>query len=115
YKEFYGPSAFVTRYLDLLATGRAADALRIPGVSIDHSILEKSGIDPTASEALLRRAALAPLSDVEIVGETADGETTSVTVAYRAGAHAGTSTFLVEQAGWVGVTPNWRFTQSPLA
>lgn len=115
YKEFYGPSAFVTRYLDLLATGRAADALRVPGVSIDHGILEESGIDPTASEALLRRAALAPLSDIEVVGEKVDGETTSVTVSYRAGAHDGTSTFLVEQAGWAGVTPNWRFTQSPLA
>src|SRR5690606_41313214 len=57
YKEYYGPSAFVTRYLDLLATGRAADALRIPGVAVDRETLEESGIDVTASEALPRQAA----------------------------------------------------------
>lgn len=115
YKEFYGPAAFVTRYLDLLSTGRAADALRMPGVAIDHSILEDSGISPAASEALLRQAALAPLSDIEIIDQTADGTVTSVTVSYVAGTHEGSSTFAVEQDGWVGVTPNWRFTHSPLA
>ncbi|WP_235201517.1 hypothetical protein [Microbacterium sp. CH12i] len=40
YKEFYGPSSFVTRYLDLLATGHAADALRVPGVSVDRATLK---------------------------------------------------------------------------
>ncbi|HWK77833.1 hypothetical protein [Microbacterium sp.] len=115
YKQFYGPSAFVTRYIDLLATGHAADALHIPGVSIDREVLERSGIDPAASEAMLRKAALAPLSDVEVVGEKTDDGVTSVTVEYVAGGHAGSSTFQVEQDGWAGVTPNWRFTQSPLA
>lgn len=115
YKEFYGPSAFVGRYLDLLATGRAADALRVPGVSIDHSALEESGISATASEALLRKAALAPLADVEIVAEKTEGDVTSVTVSYVVASHPGTSTFHVKQDGWAGVTPNWRFTQSPLA
>lgn len=115
YKEFYGPSAFVGRYLDLLATGRAADALQLPGVSIDHSVLEEIGIDATASEALLRQAALAPLTDVEFETEETSDDVTTVTVSYVAGTHPGTSTFQVEQDGWVGVTPNWRFTQSPLA
>lgn len=115
YKEYYGPSAFVTRYLDLLSNGRAADALHVPGVSLDRSVLEDSGIDKAASEAMLREAALAPLTDVQVVSEKTDDAVTSVTVSYLAGRHAGTSTFEVEQDGWAGVTPNWRFTQSPLA
>jgi hypothetical protein len=36
-------------------------------------------------------------------------------VSYEASGHPGTSTFLIEQDGWAGVTPNWRFTTSPLA
>lgn len=115
YQQFYGPSAFVSRYLDLLSSGRAADALRIPGVAVDRETLEAAGIDPTASEAMLRHAALAPLTDVEIEGEESADGTTSVTVSYEAGGHEGRSTFVVEQDGWVGVTPNWRFTTSPLA
>lgn len=116
YKEFYGPSAFVTRYIDLLATGHAADALRVPGVSIDRETLDDAGIDETASEALLRQAALAPLTDVAVVSEkTSERGVTSVTVEYVAGTHPGTSTFQVEQDGWAGITPNWRFAQSPLA
>lgn len=115
YKEFYGPAAFVTRYLDMLSTGRAADALLMPGVALDRSILEESGIDATASEALLREAALAPLTDVDIVSEETSDDVTAVTVSYLAGSHQGTTTFEVEQAGWAGVTPNWRFAQSPLA
>lgn len=115
YKEFYGPAAFVTRYLDMLSTGRAADALRVPGVSIDYSAMEESGIESTASEALLRQAALAPLSDVEVVSTELSDDITTVTVSYVAGSHSGTTAFQVEQDGWVGVTPNWRFTRSPLA
>jgi hypothetical protein len=115
YQEFYSPSAFVTRYLDLLSAGRAADALRVPGVAVDRVTLEDAGIDGAASEALLRQAALAPLTDVEVVSEATEGSTTTVTVSYTAGRHDGTSTFTVEQEGWAGVTPNWRFTESPLA
>lgn len=115
YKEYYGPGAFVTRYLDLLASGRAADALQTPGVAIDRATLDDAGIEETASEALLRQAALAPLTDVDVVDEvTADG-VTSVTVTYVAGSHPGKSTFEVEQDGWAGVTPNWRFARTPLA
>lgn len=115
YSQFYGPSAFVVRYLDLLAEGRAADALRVPGVAIDRETLEVAGVGATASEALLRHTALAPLSDVEVLSEKPDGDKTAVTVSYKAGSHAGTTTFTVEQDGWAGVTPNWRFTTSPLA
>lgn len=115
YQQFYGPSAFVTRYLDLLSSGRAADALRVPGVAIDRETLEKAGIDPAASEAMLRQAALAPLTNVVVKSEKPGEDTTAVTVSYEASGHAGSSTFLIEQDGWVGVTPNWRFTTSPLA
>jgi len=115
YQQFYGPSAFVVRYLDLLSSGRAADALRVPGVAIDRETLEEAGIAPTASEAMLRRSALAPLTDVEVESEKPAEGGTAVTVSYRASGHEGTSTFLIEQDGWAGVTPNWRFRTSPLA
>ena len=56
YQDLYSPSAFVTRYLDLLGQGRAADALAVPGVPIDSADLDAAGLPITASEALLRRA-----------------------------------------------------------
>ena len=115
YQQFYGPSAFVVRYLDLLAEGRAADALRVPGVAIDRETLETAGLGATASEALLRHTALAPLTDIEVLSEQSDGDSTVVTVSYKAAEHSGITSFTVEQDGWVGVTPNWRFTTSPLA
>lgn len=115
YRQFYSPSAFVAQYLDLLASGRAADALRVPGVAVDRATLEAAGIDVTASEALLRQAALAPLTDIIVESETTEDAVTTVTVSYRAGSHPGTTSFLVEQDGWMGVAPSWRFTQTPLA
>ncbi|WP_235201518.1 hypothetical protein [Microbacterium sp. CH12i] len=70
----------------------------------------------TASEALLRQAALAPLTDIEVVSETTDDDgVTSVKVSYQAGSHSGSTTFTVAQDGWTGVTPNWKFTRTPLA
>lgn len=115
YQQFYGPSAFVDRYLGMLADGDAADALQVPGVAVDSVVLEKTGLSGTASEALLRHAALAPLTDVEIVSETNQDGIHTVTVDYRAGHTDGTTTFLVTQDGWMGVVPNWRFAASPLA
>ncbi|MFT4260240.1 hypothetical protein [Microbacterium sp.] len=115
YTSYYGPSAFVTRYLDLLSSGRAADALHVPGVAVDSATLSDAGIDGKPSEALLRSAALAPLTDIEVVSEQAAGEGFDVTVSYLASGHAGTTTFRIEQDGWAGITPNWRFAQSPLA
>lgn len=115
YKEFYSPSAFVERYLDLLADGRAADALAVPGVAIDSAELEAAGLPATASDALLRSTALAALTDVVVVSETTGDEATEVTVEYRAGPHAGRTTFEVERDGTAGIAPTWRFTRSPLA
>lgn len=115
YREFYSPTAFVLRYVDLLAEGRAADALAVPGVGVDSATLEAAGLPPSASDALLRGNALAPLSDVTAVSEVTDGDVTHVTVSYHAGAFEGTSTFEVTQDGWLGITPTWRFEKSPLA
>ncbi len=116
YREFYSPTAFVERYLGLLAEGRAADALAITGVSVDSAELEAAGLPATASDALLRTAALATLTDVEIVSEEmTDTGTTLVTASYLAGAFPGTTTFEVARDGWVGVTPTWAFVKSPLA
>ena len=115
YREFYSASAFVERYLGLLADGHAADALALPGVSIDSADLAASGMPGTASDALLRRAALAALTDVHAVSEVDDGVITRVTMAYTSGGHSGRSTFEVERDGWIGVAPSWRFVTSPLA
>lgn len=115
YQQFYSPSAFVQRYLDLLSSGRAVEALQVPGVSLDLAVLKDAGIDASASEALLRRAALAPLTDVTVTETGSVDGVHEVVVDYRAGGAEGTSTFTIAQDGWVGVAPNWRFTESPLA
>ncbi len=115
YREFYSPAAFVSRYLTLLQSGRAADALAMPGVALDGSALSAAGLPPTASDALLRSAALGSLSDAAVVGEEQDGETTVVRVRYEAGGHEGSTAFRVRANGMVGVAPTWRFAQSPLA
>lgn len=115
YQQFWGPSAFVDRYVALIASGRAADALEVPGVAVDSTHLVDAGLPETASDALLRRDALSALTDVRTLGErTVDGGT-EVTIGFRAGGNEGSSTFTVEQDGWAGILPSWRFTQSPLA
>lgn len=115
YREFYSPTAFVERYLSLLADGDAARALAVPGVTVDSADLDAAGLPANASDALLRSAALSTLTDVEIVSESTDGDITTVTVSYRAGAYLGTSSFDVTGNGWIGVAPAWQFAQSPLA
>lgn len=116
YREFYSPTAFVQRYLGLLESGHAADALAIPGVAVDSAELEAAGLPANASEALLRPAALGALTDVSFVSEeiAADG-TTMVGVTYRAGAYSGTTTFAVQRTGSIGLAPTWSFARSPLA
>jgi hypothetical protein len=116
YRQFYSPTAFVLEYLHLLADGRASDAMLLPGVSIDSDELTAAELPATASAALLRGEALAPLTDIEVVSEKAlaDGDA-AVTVSYRVGGHAGTTTFDVERDGSIGVAPTWRFAESPLA
>lgn len=115
YQQIYSPSAFVHRYLDLLSDGHAADALRVPGVSVDLALQNNADIDAVASEALLRAAALSRLTDYEITSEKQKGGTYQVTASYEAAGTRGTSTYTVVQDGWIGVAPNWRFERSPLA
>lgn len=115
YREVYSPAAFVQRYLTLLADGRAADALRVPGVAVDRETLEATGITDVPSDALLRQAALGTLADVEVLSSETSDATTTVSVAYTAGGHAGRTTYVVEQDGWNGIVPRWRFAESPLA
>ncbi|WOF22919.1 hypothetical protein N8K70_16225 [Microbacterium betulae] len=116
YREFWGPEAFVERYVALLADGRAADALTVPGVAVDSSVLEAAGIPATVSDALLRQSALTDeLADVEVTGSRMVDGVAEVTIAYRAGGDTGRSTFRVEQDGWSGLVPSWRFETTPLA
>ncbi|MFE1646478.1 hypothetical protein ACFM35_12935 [Microbacterium sp. P01] len=115
YRQLYSPTAFVERYLTLLSEGRAADALTLPGVAIESAALRAAGMPEVSSEALLRRDALASLTDIQAVSETADGGLTRVTMSYRAGDYAGSTTFDVTSDGWIGITPRWRFATSPLA
>lgn len=115
YRELYSPRAFVLHYLDLLHDRRAAEALTVPGVAVDSAELESAGLPTSASDALLRPDALQTITDARVIDEVADGDVTRVTVAYRAGAYDGTTTFAVRQDGWIGVVPHWRFDVSPLA
>ena len=69
-REFYSPTAFVEHYLDLLAEGRAAEALAVPGVAVDSAALEAAGLPATASQAMLRKEALSTLTDIRAVSET---------------------------------------------
>jgi hypothetical protein len=115
YRAIYSPSAFVTGYLDLLSQKRAADALLVPGVSLERDALEDVGVTATISDALLRKAALAELTDIEILSETESDGIWTVAVSYRAGGVAGQSSFAVEQAGWYGFLPHWQFARSPIA
>ena len=115
YREFYSPTAYAMRYLSLLQDHRAADALDMPGVRVDSIALDKASLPAGASDALLRRAALGQLSDIEPVSETTKNGVTTVTVSYTAHGTPGTTTFRIAQDGWLGVAPTWRFTQSPLS
>lgn len=115
YRQFYSPTAFVLHYLGLLADGRAADALAVPGVAVDAGALAAKGLPSTASDALLRTAALGSLTDVVAESETTDGDLARVTVGYTAGGYPGQTTFVVRRDGSAGIAPTWRFDTSPLA
>ncbi len=115
YREFYSPRAFVLHYLELLQDRRSAEALAVPGVAVDSAELEAAGLPATASEALLRPESLTTLTDAAVTGEQVDGDRTRVTVSYRAGDYAGTTTFDVQPDTTAGLLPRWRFARSPLA
>ncbi len=115
YAQFYGPSAFVVRYANLLADGNATQALAVPGVAVSSADLEAAGLPADASEDFLRSSALGDLSDIRVVSETTNGDTVAVTLAYSAGGHEASTTFSVVQDGMVGIFPRWEFARSPIA
>ncbi|MFT4307569.1 MAG: hypothetical protein QM604_11835 [Microbacterium sp.] len=115
YRSFYSPAAFVMRYLTLLAHGDAADALALPGVALDADGLAAAGLPATASDAMLRQAALGSLDDLRVTGEQPSGADTIVSVSFTAGELPGAMSFIVAPDGVAGIAPTWRFAQSPLA
>lgn len=115
YRTLYSPSAFVGQYLSLLSEKRAADAMLVPGVGLDPGALAEAGVTAQISDALLRQAALADLSDVQILSETADDGVWTVEVSYVASGVPGQTSFEVEQAGWYGFIPHWKFATPPIA
>ena len=115
YRQLYSPTAFVERYLALLADGKAADALAVPGVSLDSATLAEAGLPESASDALLRTDVLTALTDITAVSETEVDGVFEVTYSYKIGGQPGETTFTVESAGWIGVVPEWKFAESPLA
>lgn len=115
YREFYSPTAFAMRYLSLLQDHRAADAMAMPGVRVDSVELDEANLPAGASDALLRRAAMGTLDDIEPVSEVTANGVTHVTVSYTAQGAPGTTTFTIAHDGWTGVAPTWRFAQSPLS
>ena len=105
YRALYGPAAFVTHYLDLLASGHAVEALAVPGVAVDRTDLTSANLPQNASDALLRSEALASLTDIRVVSQHQTEDETEVTVAYRAGSYPGRTTFEVARDGWIGIAP----------
>lgn len=115
YRALYSPSAFVARYLEYLENGQVTQALDLPGVSTNRTELHAAGINTRASDALLRQSALTPLEDITWVSEEVTDDGIAVTMSYTSNGHSGTSTFTVVQDGWLGISPRWRFAQTPLA
>src|SRR5690554_4144356 len=102
----YSASGFVSAYLQSLARHDVASIVAMPGVDVDED----------ADDALLRRDALARLSQVELVDDEnrGDGEH-HVTFSYRIDGLPGQTTFAVQHTGArLGLFNAWEFIQSPL-
>jgi len=116
YRTFWGPGAFVERYIERLAVGDAAGALEMPGVAPEYSELD--AIDRgQASEALLRSATLtSDIDDVHVVDEKSDdGGSFAVELSYTLDGSAAQMTFRVSREGFDGLVPAWRFEVPPLS
>lgn len=115
YRLYWGPSAFVERYVGLIAEGRAADVLRIPGVAPDATDLEAASLPTSSSDALLRRAVLDfELTDAVVTEERPVDDGYAVTMAYAIDGTPGKTVFSVRRAGSEGLVPRWSFQTSPL-
>ncbi|WP_345752153.1 hypothetical protein [Microbacterium rhizophilus] len=116
HRQFWGPSAFVERYIGMISDGDAARALAVPGVALDSTDLEEAGLSATSSDALLRSAALTfDVTDLDVTERPAEGGVIEVTATYRVDGTAGETVFRVRQVGTEGLVPRWGFEISPLA
>lgn len=116
-RDVYSAAGFVRTYLGHLAARDAAAALAVPGVAVSAKQLAADELPADASDALLRRAALGTLTDIEFVSDTDRGNGRhEVRYSYNAGGVFGESTFDVESAGTrFPLIPAWRFHTSPLS
>ncbi|GGF50094.1 hypothetical protein GCM10010922_27570 [Microbacterium sorbitolivorans] len=116
YRTFWGPGAFVERYIERLAVGDAAGALEMPGVAPEYSDLDAIHRGQ-ASEVLLRSATLtSEIDDVKIVDEkSGDDGSFAVELSYTLDGSAAQMTFRVERDGFDGLVPSWRFEVPPLS
>lgn len=116
-RDVYSAAGFVRTYLGHLAARDAAAALAVPGVAVSAKQLAADELPADASDALLRRAALGTLTDIELVSDTDRGNGRhEVRYSYNAGGVFGESTFDVESAGTrFPLIPAWRFHTSPLS
>lgn len=104
----YNATGYVMSYLDALARKDAAGALEIIGGVPD---------DSDASDALLRRSAMADLSDLRVVGDTANSDGSHrVTVAYAVDGAENRIAFEVRPTGTLfGLFTDWEFVGGPLS
>ena len=116
-RDVYGAGAFVGNYLGKLQVKDAAGALAIPGVPLEKSALKDSGLPEGSSNALLRSAALAELTEITQIEDADAGDgIRAVTYSYESNGTYGESTFLVKSTGArFPLIPTWSFDESPLA
>ncbi len=100
----------------MLADGRAADALTVPGVAVESGDPRggRSAADRFGGAAARGRPEH-PQRHRSGGRGTGRRRSTRVTVEYEAGGYPGTTTFEVERDGSIGLAPTWRFATSPLA
>ena len=116
YRAFWGPGAFVERYVERIAVGDAAGALAMPGVAPAYSDLD-SIARGQASEALLRSSVLtSEIDNVHIDGfaHVRDGVAT-VDMAYELNGQEERMSFRVVREGFNGLVPSWKFEATPLS
>ena len=115
--DLYSAHGFVKGYLSALERRDSASALEVPGVQTSNS----------AATDLLTDAAMGQLSDVRVIRDTANADSThTVVVEYSIAppateatpepkATTGSTEFAVARDGTrLGLFPTWRFATSPL-
>jgi hypothetical protein len=116
-RDVYGAGSLVRTYLNELASRDTASALALPGVKLSTSQLKAADLPEASSDALLRGAALAELTEItEIADDEVGDGVHEVTFSYEADGVYGESTFTVAPNGTrFPLIPTWQFEVSPLA